>query len=121
MKRAKRKALPKSKLGGMPEKLAHHRRASVRAKVEYPLHVVKTLSRHRETRYRGLAKKTAQLFTLIAFANLPLAGRRFTITESSWYVTMIKKHEALRRIERKTGLSGSPAGHLARHLAMKAN
>ncbi|MYN09943.1 IS5/IS1182 family transposase, partial [Massilia sp. FT127W] len=33
-------------------------------------------------RYRGLAKNTAQLSTLFAFANLVLAGRRFTITES---------------------------------------
>ena len=30
----------------------------------------------------GLAKYTAQLFTLFAFANLVLAGRRFTVTES---------------------------------------
>ena len=30
----------------------------------------------------GLAKYTAQLFTLFAFANLGLAGRRFPVTES---------------------------------------
>jgi IS5 family transposase len=81
MKRSKRKALPTNKLGRMREKL-EHLKASVRAKVEHPFHVIKNLFRHRKTRYRGLAKNTAQLFTLFAFANLVLAGRRFNITES---------------------------------------
>ena len=81
MKRSKRKALPKNKLGRITEKL-EHMKASVRAKVEHPFHVVKNLFRHRKTRYRGLAKNTAQLFTLFALANLVLAGRRFKITES---------------------------------------
>jgi IS5 family transposase len=36
-------------------------------------HVVKNLFRHRKTRYRGLAKNTAQLFSLFGFANLVLA------------------------------------------------
>ncbi|MBC7575461.1 MAG: IS5/IS1182 family transposase, partial [Herminiimonas sp.] len=31
------------------------------------------------TRYRGLAKNTAQLFTLFGLANLVLAGRRFAM------------------------------------------
>jgi transposase, IS5 family len=78
MKRSKRKALPANKLGRMQEKLEQIK-ASVRAKVEHPFHVVKNLFRHRKTRYRGLAKNTAQLFTLFAFANLVLAGRRFAI------------------------------------------
>jgi IS5 family transposase len=81
MKRSKRRALPNTKLGRMQEKL-EHLKASVRAKVEHPFHVVKNLFRHRKTRYRGLAKNTAQLFTLFAFANLVLAGRRFRVTES---------------------------------------
>jgi IS5 family transposase len=81
MKRSKRKALPNNKLWRLTEKL-EHLNASVRAKVEHPFHVVKNLFRHRKTRYRGLAKNTAQLFTLFAFANLVLAGRRCTITES---------------------------------------
>ena len=81
MKRSKRKALPKNKLGRALEKL-EHLKASVRAKVEHPFHVIKDLFRHRKTRYRGLAKNTAQLFTLFGFANLVLAGRRFTITET---------------------------------------
>ena len=81
MKRSKRKALPKNKVGRMLEKLKHLK-ASVLAKVEHPFHVIKNLFRHRKTRYRGLAKNTAQLFTLFGFASLVLAGRRFAITES---------------------------------------
>ncbi len=81
MKRSKRKALPSNKLGRMTEKL-EHLKASVRAKVEHPFHVVKNLFRHRKARYRGLAKNTAQLFTLFGFANLVLAGRQFRVTET---------------------------------------
>ena len=80
MKRSKRKALPNNKLGRMTEKL-EHLKASVRAKVEHPFHVVKNLFRHRKARYRGLAKNTAQLFTLFGFANLVLAGRQFRVSE----------------------------------------
>ncbi len=81
MKRSKRKALPNNKLGRGAERL-EILKASVRAKVEHPFHVVKNLFRHRKTRYRGLAKNTAQLFALFGFANLLLAGRRFTISET---------------------------------------
>jgi IS5 family transposase len=51
-------------------------KASVRAKVEHPFQVVKNRFHYRKMRYRGLAKNTAQLFTLFGFANLLLAGRR---------------------------------------------
>jgi IS5 family transposase len=81
MKRSKRKALPTNKLGRAMEKL-EHMKASVRAKVEHPFHVVKNLFHHRKARYRGLEKNTAQLFTLFGFANLVLAGRQFKVTES---------------------------------------
>lgn len=54
----------------------------MREKVEHPFHVIKNLFRHRKARYRGVAKNMAQLFTLLPFVNLVLAGRRFTITES---------------------------------------
>jgi IS5 family transposase len=81
MKRAKRKALPDDELGRMREKL-ECLKASVRAKVEHPFHVVKNLFRHRKARYRGLAKNTARLFTLFGFANLVLAGRCFTINDT---------------------------------------
>lgn len=81
MKCSKRKALPKNKLGRMTEKLGHLK-ASVLAKIEHPFHVIKNLFRHRKTRCRGLAKNTAQLFTLFGFANLVLVGRRFRVTET---------------------------------------
>ncbi len=81
MRRSKRKALPNNKLGCLREKL-EFLKASVRAKVEHPFHVVKNLFRHRKTRYRGLAKNTAQLFSLFGLANLVLAGRRFVINDT---------------------------------------
>jgi IS5 family transposase len=52
-----------------------HAKASIRAKVEHPFHVVKNLFGHRKTRYKGLVKNTAQLFSLFGLANLLLARR----------------------------------------------
>ena len=50
-------------------------KAQLRADVEPPFHVVKSLCKHRRVRYRGLAKNTAQLHTLFALANLVLVQR----------------------------------------------
>ena len=74
MRPAKRKALDKSAVGDLMEKL-EYAKASIRAKVEHPFHVVKNLFQHRKTRYKGLFKNTAQLFSLFGFANLLLARR----------------------------------------------
>ncbi|MDP2370386.1 IS5 family transposase [Rhodoferax sp.] len=74
MRPGKRRALDRSPLGEMMEKL-EQAKASIRAKVEHPFHVIKNLFRHRKARYKGLAKNTAQLFTLFGFANLLLARR----------------------------------------------
>lgn len=74
MRPSKRKALDKSVVGELMERL-EHTKASIRAKVEHPFHVVKNLFQHRKARYKGLAKNTAQLFTLFGFANLVLARR----------------------------------------------
>jgi IS5 family transposase len=74
MRPSVRKALKKNPLGRAKEKL-EKAKASVRAKVEHCFHVVKCLFKHRKTRYRGLAKNNAQLFTLFGFANLVLARR----------------------------------------------
>jgi IS5 family transposase len=76
MKRSVRKALKKNPLGKAKERLETVK-ASVRAKVEHPFHVVKNLFRHRKARYRGLEKNTAQLYTLFGFANLFLARRSY--------------------------------------------
>ena len=54
---------------------AEKMKASIRAKVEHPFHVIKNLFRHRKTRYKGLAKNTAQLFSLFGLANLVIAKR----------------------------------------------
>lgn len=65
--------MKKNPLGRVKEKL-ERAKASVRAQVEHPFHVLKNLFRHRKTRYRGLAKNTTQLFALFGFANLLPAG-----------------------------------------------
>lgn len=78
MRPSVRKTLKKNPLGRAKEKL-EKAKASVRAKVEHCFHVVRCLFKHRKTRYRGLAKNNAQLFTLFGFANLVLA-RRFLRT-----------------------------------------
>jgi IS5 family transposase len=51
-------------------------KASVRAKVEHPFHVIKNLFRHKKVRYKGLAKNEAQLFSLFGLANIVLAKQR---------------------------------------------
>jgi IS5 family transposase len=51
-------------------------KASVRAFVEHPFHIVKNLFRHRKVRYRGLAKNGHQLYTLFGLANVVIGARR---------------------------------------------
>ena len=75
MKRGKRKALPKDAMGKLMERF-EKLKASIRAKVEHPFHVLKNLFKHRKTRYRGLAKNEAQLFSLFGLVNLMLARKR---------------------------------------------
>lgn len=52
--------------GALQDLLAEIERtkAKIRARVEHPFHVVKNLLRYRKVRYKGLAKSTAQLFSL---------------------------------------------------------
>jgi transposase, IS5 family len=52
-------------------------KASIRAKVEHPLRVIKRQFGHVLVRYRGLAKNTAQLHTLFALSNLWMVRRQF--------------------------------------------
>jgi IS5 family transposase len=75
MRPGKRKALPDTECGRLDEQI-EKAKASIRAKVEHPFHYVKNLFGHKKTRYWGLAKNTAQLFTLFAMANLVIAKRR---------------------------------------------
>jgi transposase, IS5 family len=74
MQPGKRKVLSDSALGQMIEKVEKIK-ASIRAKVEHPFHVIKNLFRHKKTHYRGLAKNHAQLYSLFGLANLVLAKR----------------------------------------------
>ena len=45
-------------------------KASVRAKVEHPVRIIKRQFGHMKVRYCGLKKNTAQLVTLFALSNL---------------------------------------------------
>lgn len=81
MRPGKRKALPGTPLGELLEQV-EKAKASIRAKVEHPFHVVKNLFCHRKARYKGLDKNTAQLFSLFGFANLMLARRWLLAADS---------------------------------------
>jgi IS5 family transposase len=50
--------------------------AMVRARVEHPFRILKRQFGYVKTRYRGMAKNRAQLFTLFALGNLFLVRRR---------------------------------------------
>jgi IS5 family transposase len=71
-KRGKVKAMTEGPLKALHQHL-EKLKAKVRARVEHPFHIIKNLFKHRKTRYRGLAKNTAQLHTLFALANLVIA------------------------------------------------
>ncbi len=73
-KRGKVKALAEGRLKDLTQ--AYEKaKAQVRARVEHPFQIIKNLFKHRKTRYRGIAKNTAQLYSLFALANLFIARR----------------------------------------------
>jgi IS5 family transposase len=78
---AKRRS-PIKKMEEGPEKdlilAAEKAKASVRAFVEHPFHILKNIFRHRKTRYRGLAKNHHQLQVLFGLGNLVVAARKLT-------------------------------------------
>ena len=59
-------------------KAAEKVKASVRAFVEHPFHILKNLFRHRKVRYRGLAKNGHQLYTLFGLVNVMIGARQAT-------------------------------------------
>ena len=59
-------------------KAVEQAKASVRAFVEHPFHIVKNLFRHRKVRYRGLAKNGHQLYILFGLANVVIGSRTAT-------------------------------------------
>jgi IS5 family transposase len=75
MQPGKRNVLSDSTLGQMIENVEKIK-ASIRAKVEHPFHVVKNLFRHKTASYKGLAKIHAQLLSLFGLANLVIAKRQ---------------------------------------------
>ena len=72
MKRGTLKGMDAGPLKDLTER-AETLKATVRARVEHPFHVIKNLFRHRKVRYKGLAKNRAQLKVLFGLANLVLA------------------------------------------------
>lgn len=66
-----RRVVPDSESGRLRE-----RADSTQTKVEHPFHLIKNVFALRKTRYHGLAKNAAQLFTLFGLANLLIAKRR---------------------------------------------
>jgi len=58
------------------QKRRNRRHGSVRAKVEHVFRVLKCQFGYRKVRYRGIAKNGAQVFALLALANLCLSRRQ---------------------------------------------
>ena len=79
-KRSQVKALPEGRRKQMIQVL-EKTKAQVRALVEHPFHIIKNLFKHRKVRYRGLAKNTAQLYSLFALANLVI-GKAWLVAEA---------------------------------------
>ena len=76
MRPGKRRELNRATpMGEITEKLEHVK-ASIQAKLEHPFRVIKCQFGYVKARYRGLAKKTAQLHTLFALCNLWMALHR---------------------------------------------
>jgi len=78
MQPSKRRQLPDTKAGQIKEQI-EQLKSKIRAKVEHPFQVIKVRFAHRKTRYRGLAKNTAQLYSLFGLANLFIAKRYLPI------------------------------------------
>jgi IS5 family transposase len=74
----KRRARPNNPMGLILEKL-EQLKASVRAKVEHPFHIIKNVFGLGNVRYRGLTENTARLYKLFGLANLVIA------VEKAWY------------------------------------
>ena len=72
----KEKAKPGGRLTAR-QRARNHRFGKVRAKVEHVFRVVKCQFGYRKVRYRGIAKNGAQVFSLLALANLYLAAGHF--------------------------------------------
>jgi transposase, IS5 family len=78
-------ALRRSTIEKLPEeekeaaKAIEHVKASIRAKVENPFHIIKNIFGFRKTRYRGIAKNQSLLYMLYVSANLLMCASRGVI------------------------------------------
>ena len=61
------------------QKKRNQKHGSVRAKVEHIFRVIKCQFGYRKVRYRGLAKNAAQMFSLMALANLYIVRRNLRV------------------------------------------
>jgi IS5 family transposase len=59
-----------------PPSTKNRAKAQIHSLVEHPFHVVKNRFDHPKVRYRGLAKNTAQLFSLFSLSNLAQSKHR---------------------------------------------
>jgi hypothetical protein len=88
MRRGKRRKLDEFIQPQFLAERAEKMKASIRAKVEHPLHVIKNLFGHRKARYKGVVKNTAQLlslfglFGLFGLPNLVIAERSLLDTHA---------------------------------------
>ena len=93
----KRRALPDTE-GGRLREWIEQQKASVRARVEHPFHLIKNVFGLKNARYRGLAKNAAQLFALFGLANLLMAKRRLFALRAKVRRERVKKDEIHRLI-----------------------
>ncbi len=76
MRPGKHRMLPMDTAWGQMLEKVEKIKASIRAKVEHPFHIIKNRFGLRKVRYRGLAKNTAHLYTLFGLANLFINKKR---------------------------------------------
>ncbi len=81
MRPGKRRALPDTPLARILEKIEYHK-ASNRAKVEHPFHIIKNLLGFKKVCYRGPDENTTRLYTLFDLANLMIAGKGLRVEHS---------------------------------------
>ena len=55
-------------------------KASIRAKVEHPFHIVKNLFKYKKVSYKGIAKNAARHIMLFALANLVIVKKQLLST-----------------------------------------
>jgi transposase, IS5 family len=60
-------------------------KASIRAKVEHPFHIVKNLFKYKKVSYRGIAKNAARHVMLFALANLVIVKKQL-LSPGQYYV-----------------------------------